>query len=130
MKFEKSGFRLIIIVAVILVFTGSALPQSSKYEGILGTWDVETDGGEYTFVFDFKMDGDSLVGTFERSSGESTPMEDLIFENNELIFSVSVEMGTQSMLFDYTAEIEGEELSGELSMEYGTASITGIRRKK
>ncbi len=122
------GLAFILFLAVSIPCL--AMAQSEKYEAVLGTWDVETDGASYTFVFEFKMEGDSLIGSYIGSSGDQIPMEDLTYENNELIFSVNVRMGSQAMLIDYTAKVDEDELSGELSMEYGTAAITGVRRKK
>ncbi|MFC1564207.1 hypothetical protein ACFL6G_04680 [candidate division KSB1 bacterium] len=121
---------LLCCLFIIIIAPGSGFSQTEKYEVILGVWDVETDGMSYTFVFDFRIEGDSLVGTYISSSGDEIPMEDLTFEKNTLSFSVTVSMGPQSMLIDFSATVKGEELTGGLSMEYGDADITGIRRKK
>lgn len=99
--------------------------QSKKYEVLLGTWDVQTEDGAYTFTFEFTMKDDALTGEFTGSSGE-VEMTDLSFEDNTLEFSVDV----NGMVIDFSATIEGESLEGMLSLEYGEANITGTKRKK
>jgi hypothetical protein len=99
--------------------------QTQKYEELLGTWDVQTEDGSYTFVFEFRMQGDTLVGTYTGSSGQAD-MENLVYENNALKFSVNV----SSMVIDFSATISGEKLSGMLSLQYGEANITGAKRKE
>jgi hypothetical protein len=128
---KKTKTRILIAMCFVLfVLSGnsSILAQETKYGGILGTWDVETESGQYTFEFIFSMDGDSLKGVFIGSSGE-TDMEKLSYEDNKLTFTVNVGAGGQSMAIDFSATIEGETLDGMLSLEFGDANITGRKRK-
>ena len=102
--------------------------KKAKYEGLLGEWDVETEGGQYSFVFIFTMEGENLKGLYKASSGDYE-MEDLTFVDKELSFTVNIDAGGQTMTFDYSATIEGDTLEGYLSMDYGEANITGKKRK-
>ena len=112
---------------VVLCFSLATVlnAQSKKYEALLGTWDVETENGAYTFTFEFTMKDDALVGKFTGSSGE-VEMTGLSFEDNNLKFTVDV----NGMVIDFSATIGGEILEGMLSLEYGEANITGTKRKK
>ena len=116
---------LIIFVAAFFCFSAASVfsAQAKKYETLLGTWDVETDSGEYTFTFEFSMDGETLKGNFTGSSGEAE-METLSFEDNKLKFTVDV-----GMVIDFSATIEGDAIEGMLSLEYGEANISGKKRK-
>ena len=116
---------LAIFTAVVSCFTLAAAvsAQENKYEAILGTWEAQTDSGEYGFTFVFFMDGDTFKGTYTGRSGEAE-MENLSFEENTLKFSVDV-----GMVIDFTATIDGDTLEGMLSMEYGEANITGKKIK-
>jgi hypothetical protein len=102
--------------------------QEKGYAGLLGEWDVQTEDGQYTFVFVFSMEGDALMGLFKGTGGDYE-MEDLTFEGNEISFTVNIDAGGQTMSIDFTATIEGDSLEGYLSMEYGEANITGKKRK-
>ncbi len=121
----KNRALIIIFIAVFCLSTASVFSaQAEKYEALLGTWDVETESGEYTFTFIFSMDGDTLKGTFTGSSGDAD-MENLSFEDNKVKFTVDIGM----MVIDFSATIEGDALEGMLSMEYGEANISGKKKK-
>ena len=116
---------LITFIAAVFCFSAASVfaAQAEKYEALLGTWDVETESGEYTFTFVFSMDGETLKGTFTGSSGDAG-MENLSFEDNKLKFTVDA-----GIVIDFSATIEGDALEGMLSMEYGEANISGKKRK-
>ena len=116
--------QVVMILIVILSFPFALSAQSVNYEALLGTWDVETEDGQYSFVFEFSVEDDTLKGVFTGSSGESD-MLNLKFEENELSFSVDL----SGMVIDFSATIEGDKLEGMLSLEYGEANISGTKRK-
>ena len=117
---------IILIFAVCALFVSAA--QEKGNDALLGEWDVQTEDGQYTFVFVFSMEGETLKGLFKGTTGDYE-MQDLLFENSELSFTVNIEAGGQAMTIDYKATIEGDSLEGFLSMEYGEANITGKKRK-
>ncbi len=120
----KNRAWIIIFIAVLCLSTTVAFSaQAKKYEALLGTWDVETESGEYTFVFVFSMDGETLKGTFTGESGDAE-MTSLSFEDNKLKFTVDV-----GIVIDFSTTIEGDVLDGMLSMEYGEANVSGRKRK-
>jgi hypothetical protein len=128
---EKEKNLLLTIVSIFafcLVMTFPALAQSAEYDAILGEWDVQTEDGQYTFVFVFSMEGETLKGLFKGTTGEYE-MEKLSFEGGELSFTVNIDAGGQTMTIDYSATIKGDSLEGFLSMEYGEANISGKKRK-
>ncbi len=116
------------IVLFCLSVTFLAIAQEKNYEALLGEWDVQTEDGQYTFVFIFSIEDGVLKGIFQGSTGE-VEIEDLTFEDNELTFTVNIEAGGRSMPIDFSATIEGEILEGMLSLEFGEANITGNKRK-
>ena len=116
-------------MALFLLSIGTfALIQQTEYEALLGEWDVQTEDGQYTFVFTFTMEDDTLTGMFRGSTGE-VEMEDLSYANNELTFMVNIEAGGQTMQIDFSATIEEDILEGYLSLQYGEANISGKKRK-
>ena len=113
---------------VMSLILPAAHAQAQNYEALLGVWDAETEGAQYTFVFTFKMEEGKLAGTFEGQSGE-VAMQNLSFEENRVTFTVEIDAGGQGMVIDFEATIDGNSLEGQLSMEYGEAPITGTKRK-
>jgi hypothetical protein len=129
---KKTKFPALTIGVIILFslsLTSPAAAQEKEYETLIGEWDVQTEDGQYTFVFVFSMEGETLKGIYKGTTGD-VEMEDLSFENSKLSFTVNIDAGGQTMSFDYSATIEGDTLEGYLSMEYGEANITGKKRKK
>ena len=89
---------------------------------------MQTEDGQFTFVFTFSMDEDTLVGMFEGPTGE-VEMEDISFEDNELIFTVTVDAGGQVIVVDFSATIEEDSMEGFLSMEMGEMNFSGKKRE-
>jgi len=116
------------IHARILAVPGDGQRDEAWGEIGAGRLHVQTEDGQYTFVFIFSMEGETLKGLFKGTSGDYK-MEDLSFEDNELSFTVNIDAGGQTMSIDYSATIKGDILDGYLSMEYGEANITGKKRK-
>ncbi len=116
-------------ISLFILLSGTfALSQETNYKDLLGEWDVQTEDGQYSFVFTFAMEDDKLTGVFQGSTGE-VAMENLSYENNELTFTVNIEAGGQTMQIDFSATIQGDSLDGYLSLQYGEANISGKKRK-
>jgi hypothetical protein len=123
-----SGVMIVGIVLFCLSITFFASAQEGEYEALLGEWDVQTEDGQFTFVFTFSMEEDTLTGMFEGPTGE-VEMEDISFEENELMFTVSIDAGGQIMVVDFSATIEEDSMEGFLSMEMGEMNFSGKKRE-
>ncbi len=129
MTIRKHYLRHLAIFSLVFALTlPAAFAQAQKYEALLGVWDAETDGAQYTFVFTFTLEDGKLAGVFEGQSGE-VEMQSLAFEDNRVTFTVEIDAGGQGMVIDFEATIDGDNLEGMLSMEFGEAPITGAKRK-
>jgi hypothetical protein len=120
-----SKARLPVLVVMILALATAAVTQDTKYDPLLGTWDVKMEDGSREFVFAFGLENGRLTGTYSGASGTSE-MTNLTYEDNTVKFSVTVGNG---MIIDFTAIVAEGELTGMLSLEFGEAAITGRRRK-
>lgn len=127
MALRTRNWLTIFLAGFVLITLSSGLAaQEKKHEELLGIWDVQTEDGSYTFEFAFSLEEGKLVGKFTGSSG-TVSMDNLTYEDYILKFSVDIN-GT--MIIDFSAIIDGEKLSGMLSLEYGEANIIGSKRKK
>lgn len=126
----KKGISLVILATGLSVImlagltSGQTQTPAQKYVALLGTWEAQAEGMSYTFVFEFTLEDGVLKGKYTGSSGTSK-MENLTFENATVKFTVTV----NAMTLDYTAVIDGDNLSGQVSLQYGQADITGKRKK-
>jgi hypothetical protein len=117
-------FAGLAVIFLAALSPGQTQSAARKYEALLGTWEAQAEGMPYTFVFEFALEDGVLKGKYTGSSG-TAKMENLTFENNTVKFTVTV----NTMTLDYTAVIDGDNLSGQVSLEYGRADITGKKRK-
>jgi hypothetical protein len=124
--------RSLTLVLAGALFAGLILPAAGAQDkkpdpakDLLGTWDVRADEGGYAFVFKFFLEKDELKGLFTGQSGESK-MENLKVEANKLGFVVNVGQG---MALTFTLFFGGDEMNGQLSLQYGEASVSGKKRK-
>ena len=79
------------------------------------------------FVFTFTLENDTLAGVMEGPTGE-VEMENISFEDSELLFSVTVDAGGQVFVVDLSATIEEDSMEGFLSMEMGEMNFSGKKR--
>ncbi len=114
-----------MIMIAVLAFSASGPAQERKYDALLGTWDVKMEDGAREFVFEFSMKDGQLAGKYSGASG-STEMADLTFEDGTVKFNVTV---GGNMVINYSAVVAEDKLIGTLSLEFGEAGITGVRRK-
>jgi hypothetical protein len=129
MKKTKNPALITIWIVLFCLSTFSLIiAQEKKYEGLLGTWDVETESGQYSFVFTFSMENGTLKGMFSGTSGEDE-MENINYEDNKLTFTVNVDAGGQFLAIDFSVTIKEETMEGMLSLEYGESNITGKKRE-
>ena len=122
---SKALGSIFMIWIAVLAFSASGLAQEQKYDSLLGTWDVKMEDGSREFVFEFSMKDGKLAGKYTGASG-STDMADLTFEDGTVKFSVTV---GGNMVIHYSAVVAEDKLIGTLSLEFGEAAITGVKRK-
>ena len=122
---SKALGSICLTVIAILALTASGLAQDQKYGALLGTWDVKMEDGSREFVFEFSMKDGRLAGKYTGASG-STDMADLTFTDGTVKFAVTV---GGNMVINYSAVVAEDKLVGTLSLEFGEAAITGMKRK-
>ncbi|MBM3295087.1 MAG: hypothetical protein FJY82_11285 [Candidatus Aminicenantes bacterium] len=107
---------------------GQVEPPEAKYKDVLGIWEAQTEDGQYAFQFAFSLDNGELKGLFSGQMGEFR-MENLKYEDGNLTFLVTLNMGGQDIPIAFFVRPAGEALTGMLSLEFGEANITGRRKK-
>lgn len=125
---KTNRFLAAAAFAALSLFSCLVFAQENPYKDLLGKWEVQTEDGQYSFVWTFVMDKDVLAGTSVSNSGEFK-MENLKYENGKVTFLVNIGSGGQTMPIQFSAIIEGEALRGGLSLEYGEANIVGKKKK-
>ena len=107
----------------------SADPDA-KPAKIDGKWSYNMDVPQQTVEgeLEFLVDGEDISGsiTNPQMGDGSTDLDNLNLSGNNLTFSMTIEMGGQSITIDYDLDFEPDSFSGSASVgEFGTFDIEG-----
>ncbi len=125
-----SVFVILLFLILLTGYSNAVLSseQSSEFEALLGTWDVELTEMGMVMQFVFKMEDDSLTGLLEFEMGSGI-MEEITFNENKLTCFVSLDTGDQLINIEVLATVEGEEMTGTMISDMGEAGFTGKKRE-
>ena len=97
------------VFAILLVVTCVAAAAD-----ISGKWTAQVpgrDGQTRETTFTFKADGDKLTGTMSgRQAGQDTQIADGKISGDQISFVVTMERGGNTMKFNYTGTVAGNEI--------------------
>lgn len=125
-----SAFVILLFLILLTGYSNAVLSsgQSSEFEALIGTWDVELTEMGMVMQFVFKMEDDTLTGSLEFDMGSGI-MEEITFNENKLTCFVSIDAGGQLMNIEILAEVENEEMTGIMISDMGEAGFTAKKRK-
>lgn len=126
---NMSVFVILLLLILLTGFSNSVLSsgQSSKFEALIGTWDVELIEMEMLMQFVFKMEDDTLTGVLEFDMGSGI-MEEITFDENKLTCFVNLDAGGQLINIEVLATVEGEEMTGTMITDMGDTGFTAEKR--
>jgi hypothetical protein len=101
--------RCIIVVSALLLASLSALAAD-----VAGNWAITIDSpqGPVAATLALKQDGDKLTGTISSQLGE-TPITGTVKEN-DVEFSMTMDVNGTAMAITYKAKLDGDKISGTL----------------
>jgi len=80
---------------------------------VTGKWVAQVPGREgqtRETTFNFKADGDKLTGNMTGPGGQETPISDGKISGDTISFVVTLERGGNTMKFNYTGKVAGDEI--------------------
>ena len=117
-----------LCAGMILPLAAVQEKRDDPYKDVLGTWDVRTDDGGYSFVFKFFLENGELKGLFTGQSGEVN-MQNLKVEGTKVTFLVNVGAGGQGMDINFAVFVAGDAMTGQLALQFGEANVSGKKKK-
>jgi hypothetical protein len=115
--------RAILSLALALGVGGLAGAAAEPAADPVGTWKCtyEIGGQQRTSTLKIKKDGDKLTGTMSWPDQDETELKDLKREDDTLTFSAVRKLpGMEDGIpIDYKVTIDGDELKGKGSSEFG-----------
>ena len=96
-----------------------------------GEWElvVRSPQGDVNSHLSLRREGDRFTGTLTGPTG-ATPVQNAVMTGNQLRFTTSLQIGTDTMEATVTATIEGYSMRGVISLAaLGSFEFTGTRPK-
>ncbi|MBQ2782850.1 MAG: hypothetical protein IJE94_06645 [Oscillospiraceae bacterium] len=92
-----------------------------------GKWNlkIKTPMNTQTPVIDVVVEGDVLTGTLTDSNGTVAITDGKV--GDKVTFKAPLKTPFGVMDFDFTLEVNGDELSGKAKIKMGTMAVTGVR---
>lgn len=125
---KKITFSMGFLTLALAFCLISAGVYGGQNEALLGTWDVETEDGQFSFAFKFFMEEETLAGTFEGPMGD-VAMQNIEFKDNKVTFSFEIDAGGQMMAVDVDGTIDGDTIEGLIAADMGEMGFSGAKRK-
>jgi hypothetical protein len=97
--------------AVALMVFVSALALSAYAADISGQWTAtfNTQVGEQTYTYTFKVDGEKLTGTAKSANGE-TEIQNGVVKGDDVSFVENLDYQGQKLVITYTGKVSGDEI--------------------
>ena len=121
--------RFKIVAALIALFASVSLIAE-----VAGTYEIEFVGmaaaGPTTLTME-KDDEGNYSGELSGSSGgmtETYEIEEVTVDGDKFSFTMTIEAEGMSMSFEYSGEVDGDEISGKISTEMGDIEFEGTRQ--
>lgn len=114
-------FAVALALVATVAVPGLAADVTGKWQGT-----VQGDQGEFTLMFDFTVDGETLGGTVDGPGGR-LPITKGTIKGDDLTFNVDLDAGTT---ITHEAKATGETIVVKATGPWGTSEYTLKRTDK
>jgi hypothetical protein len=97
--------------AVALLVFVSAMAISAYAADISGQWTAtfDTQVGQQTYTYTFKVDGEKLTGTAKSANGE-VEIQNGVVKGDDVSFVENLDYQGQKLVITYTGKVSGDEI--------------------
>lgn len=123
---RRSSYPAIVILA--LFATLSACTTSPSTSAIDGTWDftMSSPFGAVSATVTMVVDGGTLNGSFDLGTGRTWQIEEGVVNGDEISFRI--DRDGSSMIYDMTATVDGDSVTGAAAAMGAEVPWTMTRR--
>jgi hypothetical protein len=122
--------KLLLSLLAISLFLGVV---ASAAENPTGKWTAQVpgrDGQTRETTFTFKLEGDKVTGSMSGMQGAEIPISDGKMTGDTLTFVISMERGGNTMKFNYSGVLSGDEMKMKREGGQGQAREFVAKRAK
>lgn len=124
---KKIALKSLILLAVIVLSSFTVTESFMGVKKILGEWDYAIPDAPYEYQkgvlvlkkIDGELSGEMVIG------GQGSPMEEMVYEKNNLKAKMNVQGETVRFNLNFTKKT----LEGTVSYSQGSLDITGTKKK-
>ena len=115
--------RFTQLLLFILGFGSAAVFAEENVSDAVGKWKIRIDGGGeiYSAILSVEQTAKSLSGTYE-TNGRRARLKEVNFSKKTLSVVVNTQRFSTPVVATFTADLEGDKLSGEVDFDSGTRS--------
>ena len=102
---------------------------------LMGVWNItiESDRGDRNGKLVFKTNESGFTGNLETETGTESELKNIVLNNDEVAFELSVERDGQQIQFEFDATLSGQLMNGNWrallnQAEVATGTVTGTRQ--
>ncbi len=120
--------RILVVFTLVAVMAGISLAAD-----VTGKWTGQVpgrDGQTREVTYTFKADGETLTGSMTGFRGQDLPISDGKISGDTLSFIVKAEFGGNSMTWNHTGKIAGDEIQMKREGSRGPAREFTLKRAK
>lgn len=120
--------RILVVFTLVAVMAGITLAAD-----VTGKWTGQVpgrDGQMREVTYTFKADGETLTGSMTGFRGQDLPISDGKISGDTLSFVVKAEFGGNSMTWNHTGKISGDEIQMKREGSRGPAREFTLKRAK
>ncbi len=127
--------RLIVVAGVVMLGLSAGLvaqeaAQAKKID-VTGTWEISMEGpeGPMTLLATYKQEGEKLTGTQSNPMGGEDKLEGTV-ENGTIEYVLHVDMGGQQVSIGFSGKVDGDSITGTVTLGDMGSSNWSAKRKK
>tara|TARA_B100002003_G_scaffold202570_1_gene194818 strand:+ start:92 stop:451 length:360 start_codon:yes stop_codon:yes gene_type:complete len=119
MKKLLSGW--LVLSLAVLVGCAAATPAG------VGVWGIEmnTPLGAVPATLTLNADGS---GSMSADQLGDAPISGVIFDGNSIAFEAAIDAQGQSLVLEFTGNVDGDSLEGEFGSDFGAFGVSGNRQ--
>jgi hypothetical protein len=119
MKKLLSGW--LVLSLAVLVGCAAATPAG------VGVWGIEmnTPIGAVPATLTLNADGS---GSMSADQLGDAPISGVIFDGNSIAFEAAIDAQGQSLVLEFTGNVDGDSLEGEFGSDFGAFGVSGNRQ--
>lgn len=114
------------VALALTIVSAAGIARAADKPDPTGTWkwSVTFNDQKREMTLKLKLDGDKLTGSMVGRDGQDRPVDDPVFKDGEVSFSVSRERNGQKSTTKYKGKLDGDTIKGKAETDRNNETTT------